>query len=428
MRKRIIQEQLGALHTEATALLSAENFDAARATQITDEQAKLKAELAQIEALEAEVRRNALSASGGGGATRTAPVGATVHDNKLDKPWASKGEFFMAVVAADQQLRSGNPIDVRLASGLNEGVSSEGGFLVGTDMSSELIQQAYDSSLAGRCRSIPISAGSNGTEIPALADKTRTDGNRGGGVNVYWAAEAAAYTATTPKPFEKVKLQLNKLTGLIYATDEALQDSSVLEAWINTALPDEMAFKLDDAIIRGNGAGIPLGILNSPCLVTQAAEGSQTVDTVNAKNVTKMFSRMPARLKSRAAWFINSEVFPQLQLMTSDATSAAQTVYMPPQGLSTAPFGTLFGRPIFEIEQCSALGDVGDILFMELGQYYMATKGGVQRQTSMHVRFVYDEMAFKFTLRIDGKPAWNTYITPYKGSNTQSPFVALAAR
>lgn len=428
MRKRIIQEQLGALNTEANALLASEVFNSERATQITDEQAKLKAELAQIETLEAEVRRNALAAASGGGSTRVAATGATAHDNKADKPWASSGEFFMAVVAAEQQLRAGNPVDARLAAGLNEGVGTEGGFLVGTDMSNELIQQVYDNSLAGRCRQIPISAGSNGVRIPAVADKNRTDGNRGGGVSAYWTAEAALYAASTPKPFEKIELQLNKLTGLIYATEELLQDSSVLEAYINTALPDEMAFKLDDAIIRGNGAGMPLGVFSSGALVTQAAEGSQTADTINAKNIVKMFSRMPARSKGRAAWFINSEVFPQLQLMTSDTTSAAQTVYMPAQGLSVAPYGTLLGRPIFEMEQCSALGDVGDILFMDLSQYYLATKGGIRRQSSMHVRFLYDEMAFKFTMRIDGKPAWNTYITPYKGSNTQSPFVALAAR
>lgn len=427
MRKKEILEQLGALNAEASGLLTAENFNADRASQIESEVEKLKAELAAIERLEETVRRNALSASSGGG-QRLTGSGVQVRDNKLDKPWNSAGEFFAAVVKAEEQLKHGQPIDVRLASGLNEGVSTEGGFLVGTDISNELIKQTYENTLAGRCRSIPISANSNGVEIPALKDKTRTDGNRGGGVNAYWAGEAAAYNATTPAPFEKIKLQLNKLTGLIYATDEVLADAGALQAYISTALPEEMAFKLDDAIIRGNGAGVPLGILNAPCLVTQAAEGSQTAATINAKNVAKMWSRVPARSKTRGAWFINSECFPQLQLMTSDATSAAQTVYMPPQGLSVAPFGTLFGRPVYEIEQCSALGTVGDILYCDFTQYLVATKGGMQTQTSMHVRFAYDEMAFKFTMRVDGKPAWNTYITPYKGSATQSPFVALAAR
>jgi len=40
-----------------------------------------------------------------------------------------------------------------------------------------------------------------------------------------------------------------------------------------------------------------------------------------------------------------------------------------------------------------------------------------------------DELAFRFTFRVDGKPAYTSPITPYNGSsNTRSPFVALAAR
>jgi len=35
-------------------------------------------------------------------------------------------------------------------------------------------------------------------------------------------------------------------------------------------------------------------------------------------------------------------------------------------------------------------------------------------------------MAFRVTWRVDGKPAWVSALTPFKGSNTQSPFVAIA--
>ncbi len=424
MRKRVIQERLDALHKEAAELLNAETFNVQRSDEIQTEITTLEKELKSIEALEEKTKKTALAA-----AAKPKAVGAEVRENLLDKPWDSAGHFFQAVREAEGQLRAGRPVDVRLASGFNEGVGNEGGFLVGTDISSNIIQQTFDQGvISSRCTTIPISSGSNGVKIPARADKTRTDGNRNGGVMAYWAAEAAAYTATTPKPFEKIELELNKLTALAYATEEVLQDAAALGAYITGALPAEMDFVLNNAILRGAGAGIPLGILNSPALITQAAEGSQTADTVNVKNVMKMYSRMPAWLKPQAVWMINSEVMPQLQLMTSDTTSAAQMVYMPPGGVSGAPYGTLFGRPVIEIEFASAIGDVGDIMLCAWGEYFLATKGGVQQQASMHVRFLYDETAFKFTLRIDGKPSWNTYLTPFKGANTQSPFVVLAAR
>jgi len=77
------------------------------------------------------------------------------------------------------------------------------------------------------------------------------------------------------------------------------------------------------------------------------------------------------------------------------------------------------------------VGDVGDILLADMSQYYWAEKGGIQGASSMHVRFIYDEMTFRFLVRYDGQPAWSSALTPFKGTTTigtLSPFVALAAR
>jgi len=44
------------------------------------------------------------------------------------------------------------------------------------------------------------------------------------------------------------------------------------------------------------------------------------------------------------------------------------------------------------------------------------------------VAFLTDEMVFRFIYRVDGEPIWNAPLQPFKGSNTLSPFVALASR
>jgi hypothetical protein len=46
----------------------------------------------------------------------------------------------------------------------------------------------------------------------------------------------------------------------------------------------------------------------------------------------------------------------------------------------------------------------------------------------MHVRFIYDEMTFKWSYDINGQSIVKQPITPYKGTNTLSPFVTTAAR
>jgi len=89
---------------------------------------------------------------------------------------------------------------------------------------------------------------------------------------------------------------------------------------------------------------------------------------------------------------------------------------------------TLFGRPVVPIEQCSALGSVGDIILADLSQYLLIDKGGINAASSIHVRFLYDESVFRFIYRVDGQPIWNKPLQPYKGSGTLSPYVALQAR
>ena len=103
-------------------------------------------------------------------------------------------------------------------------------------------------------------------------------------------------------------------------------------------------------------------------------------------------------------------------------------VYLPANGISGAPFGTLLGRPIVPIEYCATLGTVGDVILADLSQYVMIEKGGLQAETSIHVQFLTDETAYRFVYRVDGQPAWKDALTPFKGNSTLSPFVALATR
>jgi hypothetical protein len=57
----------------------------------------------------------------------------------------------------------------------------------------------------------------------------------------------------------------------------------------------------------------------------------------------------------------------------------------------------------------------------------MINKGGIEAASSIHVQFVTDETAFRFVYRMDGQPIWDTPVTPFQGSDTVSPFVALLA-
>jgi len=343
---------------------------------------------------------------------------------KEDKGFRCLGEQLMAVYRA---AMPGGRIDERLstraASGLNETNPSDGGFLVQKDFVSELLKKTFETGiLASKVRKIPISTNANGLKINAIDDDNRTNGNRFGGVQTFWTDEAEKLAESKPK-FRQIDLSLKKLTGLCYATDELLQDSAALEAVIRQAFQEEFAFKIDDAILHGNGAGQPLGILKSNAVVKQELEQGQTAK-VTVENLVKMWSRLWSRSRANSVWYINQQIEPLLYMLQV----GDKPVYIPAGGLSESPYATLFGRPVVPLEQCSELGDVGDIILADLSQYLLIDKGGINAASSIHVRFLYDEAVFRFVYRVDGQPVWNKPITPYKGSATLSPFVALAKR
>jgi HK97 family phage major capsid protein len=224
-----------------------------------------------------------------------------------------------------------------------------------------------------------------------------------------------------------MELNLKKLGGLLYATDEQLQDAAFLEAMMLEAVSDEFAFLVDESIISGNGAGKPMGFMNAGCKVAVAKEAGQAARTIVKENIDKMWSRMWSKSMPNAEWYINQDCYPQLNSLSQVIGTGGVPVYLPPGGLSVAPYGTLMGRPVTPIEFCETLGTEGDIILGDLSQYMMIDKS-VAAATSIHVAFLTGEQAFRFIYRVDGQPVDNKPITPYKGSATQSPFITLATR
>lgn len=318
--------------------------------------------------------------------------------------------------------------EIRAASGLNESIDSQGAFLLQPDFMLDLQRDTYSAgAVAQLCRRIPIS--SNSIELPQIDESSRADGSRGGGVRGYWRAEAATVTASKPT-FRSSRIVVDDLMAIAYATDQLLEDVPALDAYIRQEFVEEMAFKLDDAIINGDGSGKPLGILHASCLVVQAKESNQTADTIVWNNISKMQERMFASGRAKATWLTNTDCMTQLRSLyiPIGSTAGVYTGMFQAKGQYGNPSDMLDGIPLAWTEQAATLGDLGDIILGDFSQYYLVEKGTIDAQTSIHVRFLYGENTFRFVMRVGGQPRRLSAVTPYKGSNTKSDFVVLAAR
>ena len=358
------------------------------------------------------------------------PIYAKPKDPNEKKWKGGMGEFLQAVARASSP---GGIMDNRLiyqnsASGLNESVSSEGGFMLENDFIQDMFDvMMSESQVANRIRMIPIGANTNRLRTLGIDETSRANGSRWGGVQAYWIAEAETVTKSKPK-FREIDMALQKLLALCYVTDDLLQDATALEAIVKQAYADEMSFKIDDAIINGSGVGMPLGVLNSDALVTVSKEKDQAAGTIKYENILKMWSSVPARLRANAVWYINQEIEPQLYTMALNIGTGGAPVFLPSGGASSSQYSTLLNRPIIPIEQCSPLGKKGDIILTDPTQYIGIDKKAPTADVSIHVRFLYDEQVFRFIYKFNGAPYRSKPIMPYKGANALSPFVTLADR
>ncbi len=346
-------------------------------------------------------------------------LGEFAKDTKL---FSDKGK------TSDPERLKGYMDKVKAVTGMSEQVGEDGAVLVPTQLAAGIYERVFDQqNLVAQCDVYNLTG--NSIVFPGLADDSRATGSRWGGVRGYWMGEAQQLTNSKPK-FTEMKLRLHKLGVMIYTTDELLSDSAVaLDQFLTRKAGDEINFMASDAIINGNGVNKPLGILNSPGLISIARTA---VNHIKFEDISNMWNRMWSPFRSTAAWYVNQEVEPELDRLTFNVKNAAGSdnvggwpLYIPPGGLNDSPYGMLKGRPVIPLEYCPALGTKGDILLTTMSQYLVGTKAGIQAAMSIHLRFDYDETAFRFTYRIDGQPWWNKPVTPFKGTSTYSPYVSL---
>lgn len=311
----------------------------------------------------------------------------------------------------------------KTVQGMSEQVGADGGFLVLPEFNEQILERVYDNDLFSRTNQFTVT-GNNMTFL-RNAETSRVDGSRWGGLQGRWVGEGATITDSKPT-FKEVSLKLKKLAVVVYLTEELRDDATALEQYVTSKVPDEFNFMLGDAVFNGTGAGKTLGILQSPALLAIAKETGQLASSIVTENIDKMWAR---RLVSdNYNWYTNQDTGPEINNLDQVVGTGGTVLNRPPGGISAAPFQTLMGVPRIDTEFNATLGTQGDIVLADLGQVLSIVKGGIAQAVSIHVEFLTDQVALRFTMRVDMRPWEDTPITPFKGSNTQSAFVTLADR
>lgn len=362
----------------------------------------------------------------------TAVIRATAGEpNRTRDP---KGGFasFSEMLGAMLRLRQtgGRAYDERLKPLAAEGSDEHGeysdphgGFLVPTGLLNLVLRVPPEADpMAALTRLTPSFPNSC---IPARVDKNHTT-TVTGGLRITRIPETVEQVSQRGE-LEQIVLEAFDAIGLVFTSDRLANGAApMLEEWLARAYADAWIDASRTERIRGSGVGEGLGVLLSPALITIAKEAGQANDTVVAANVQKMSARCWG-YDEGAVWIASPELRSQIQALTIPV-GAGGVVALYEFAKSDGEHDRLAGRPIFYDEHASAPGDVGDIICCRWSEYIDAVYRPIALATSMHVRMIAGETAWRAWVRNNSAPWWRSALTPRFGTATLSPYVTLAAR
>lgn len=345
------------------------------------------------------------------------------------KVFSSLGEQLKAIYAfrkngvKDERLQQVN----NAVLGSNEGTGADGGFALQTDFAGQILESAVEQSpLLNRLDRYTCSSAANAMRWLS-ADETDVSKSVFGGVQMYWASEGATVAASKPQ-FRELKMDLEKMMGFAYCTDEMLTDAAFMTGFFGTAFTLAADRLLTESVISGDGVGKPLGILNSKAIITVDKESTQAAGTFLGANAIKMQARAMPRNRDRLVWLMHPDAEELLPYLSIQSGEAAKFLWNPEGGLGNFDTQRVLNKPVLFEDSCSALGSKGDINLVDPMYYILLTKGTAKQDWSVHVEFLTDQNCFRMVYRCNGAPKIEKPLTIKNSAKTRSPFVTLAAR
>jgi HK97 family phage major capsid protein len=281
---------------------------------------------------------------------------------------------------------SGDYSKIRAAAGdvQQEGVGSDGGFLVPTQFSQQLVELARARAQVLNAGAVVIPTTSNEIEFA----KQETD------PTAHWRGELQSITPSEAT-FSKVVFHSHSLAAIVTMSEELLMDSPNAGEVLQQALGQALGLKLDQAFLSGDGVGKPLGILT--------ASGVQSVTVGGALSAYSKFSE---------AWgkILNANFTPNALLLNAltaaKLDALADTTLQP---LQPPPSWNLYSHLV--TNQLTETASASDAILGDFSNYWVAmrtdgvriefdrsgTVGGINAFSDLAVHI-------RCWLRADGQP------------------------
>lgn len=338
----------------------------------------------------------------------------TVDGGSADPQIKSVGDLLMAVARHDTK-RLTTVYEAKLQSTID---GPSGGFLIEEQTLRDLnLDMSLVSPLGSMIRRIPVSSPSGKAPIrhwrvtPAGGGESAS----ASGLDSQKREEGGTYGAESLLIDEIQWDTTDATSGVLKATREQMMAAPMIEALLRNAVQEDVANKEEYYILRGTGAGQPLGVLNWAGTLEQT---EATDNTFAAADSDGMVSKLAASDNTRVAWVYHNSIYTELApFVRNDAFNAGN------RGQAMA---TVFhGYRHFPTQHLPLIGTDGYIILGDWSKYLMFEWGGMYINFTDQRHIDEGKVAWYFGKNIDGKPIMPSAITLADGTFQISPFVRI---
>ena len=286
-----------------------------------------------------------------------------------------------------QSRTKGGMLTAEIRNALQEGVDSEGGYLVPDEFEQTLVQSLSAENVV-RSLAHVITTASGSHKIPIVATKG----------TAAWVDEEG----TIPEGDDAFGQQLigaHKVATMIKVSEELLNDSAFdLEDYFRTEFARRIGNKEEEAFLTGDGSGKPTGIFNATG-GGQLGVTAASATAITADELIDLFYSLNSAYRKNAVWLLNDSTMKNIRKLKD---SNGQYLWQP--ALHDGGFDTLLGKRIYTSPYAPELAaGQKTVAFGDFNYYWIGDRLGITFKR-LNERFAETgQIGFIASKRLDGK-------------------------
>ena len=274
-----------------------------------------------------------------------------------------------------------------LRNALQEGVDTEGGYLVPDEFEHTLIQALEDENII-RAHAHVFTTSSGSHKIPVVASKGSAS----------WIDEEGAYTEDDDV-FGQEQIDAHKVGTIIKVSEELLNDSAFdLEQYFNEEWTRRIGSKEEEAFLVGNGVKKPTGLLNATG-GAQVGVTAASATAITADELIDLFYSLRTPYRKNAIWVLNDATVRAIRKLKD---SNGQYLWQP--ALHEGEYDTILGKRIYTSAYVPNMAaGAKTVLFGDLSYYWIGDRKGITFKRLNERYADSGQVGFLAYKRLDGK-------------------------